>query len=437
MRVRTLLIPLAALTILFLAAPVAGAHPAKFHKSDLRLVRPDVGPPLLTHGKDPAPPPITGDARAAEIGFQQGDAQRQPVCGSSNVQHVLYARSAGAANRIDEVRGTLQGVVRRINAVLNADSLASGGPTADYRVLCDGAGEIVVDGFIAGSSTFSQVVADARRAGFASDTADYLIFYDGVRDGACGTGSYIADESLSEDNASNTGGGYALVFRDCWFTEIPMHEVGHTMGAVQYSAPHSTGTGGHCNQENDVMCYAPDGGDRNQGVAQNCSGLPRFDCGYDDYFDSAPELGEYLSTHWNLGSPLNNFITFGAGDRGLIDLVGGIVGKLLEPGRKAGATRGVAGKPGEWSLFRIGVSQRARTLTVRLRDASAMTLYVRRMKTPTESKFACRDSTGTGTKAVCRISRPRQGKWIAGVRNDAAAPGTEFRVNAAIKSNRR
>jgi hypothetical protein len=438
MRVRRLILPVAALCLLLLGVPAAGAHPAKFHRqADLRVVRPDVGPPLLTHGKDALPAPGTAESRAAAVGFDTGDAQRPPVCAATNNEHVLYARLSGASNRLGEVRGSLQAAVRRINAVLNAESLASGGPTADYRVRCDGGGQIVVDGFTTTGSTFAQVVEDARRAGFSGATEDYLIFFDSARDGNCGVGSYVEDESLSAGNDSNTGGGYALVYRDCWFTEIPMHEVGHTMGAVQYSAPHSTGTGGHCNQENDVMCYAPDGGDRNQSVAQNCSGTPRFDCGFDDYFDSQPELGEYLSTHWNLGSPLNSFITFGAGDQSPLDLIGGLIGKLLDPGRKTGSSRGVAGKPGEWSMFRIGVTRRGGVLTVRLRGASSMTLYVRRLKAPTERKFACRDSAGAGAKAVCRIQKPRQGKWIAGVRNDAAAPGTQFRIKAAIEPLRR
>ena len=93
-----------------------------------------------------------------------------------------------------------------------------------------------------------------------------------------------------------------------------MHENGHNEGAVQYGAPFSTGTGAHCWDENDVMCYSPDGGDlHQQGTIIRCTDQLHFDCGNDDYFDSSPESCEYLATHWNLGSRLNRFIAFGAG----------------------------------------------------------------------------------------------------------------------------
>ena len=85
-----------------------------------------------------------------------------------------------------------------------------------------------------------------------------------------------------------------------------MHENGHNQGAVQPGAPHAT-PGGHCWDENDVMCYA-DGTRTDQPIENRCAETS-FDCGCDspaadgnDYFDSAPEPGEYLSTHWNIGS---------------------------------------------------------------------------------------------------------------------------------------
>ena len=42
-----------------------------------------------------------------------------------------------------------------------------------------------------------------------------------------------------------------------------MHENAHNEGAAQYSAPNSTGTGWHCNEYDDILCYV-DGGDKNQ-----------------------------------------------------------------------------------------------------------------------------------------------------------------------------
>ena len=60
------------------------------------------------------------------------------------------------------------------------------------------------------------------------------------------------------------------------------------------------------------MCYSPDGGDRNQGGnVLDCAGRLHLDCGHDDYFDTAPEAGEYLASRWNIGSRVNRFLSFG------------------------------------------------------------------------------------------------------------------------------
>ena len=120
------------------------------------------------------------------------------------------------------------------NALLSSESIASGGPSADFRVVCDGAGEIRVDSFTSPGSSFQSIVGAARSAGFSLETRNYTIFYDGS--GGCGIGSYANDERLTASNRSNQGGGYAVAYQGCW-TEVPMHENGHNMGAVQYSAP--------------------------------------------------------------------------------------------------------------------------------------------------------------------------------------------------------
>lgn len=264
---------------------------------------------LFTHGPDQQFDVV----QTRSAGLSPGDPERPPVCATDHYQQVLYGYRTGGANRIASVQAPIQAQMRRINALLNRDSLGSGGPAADYKIGCDPSGQIDVQAFSAPGSSFQEVVAGARAAGFDDRDVDYTIFFDDPDTNACGVGSYYTDERLIVSNASNSGGGYGVTYTDCWYTETPMHENGHNQGAVQYSAPYSTGDGGHCWDERDVMCYAPDGGNlHQQGTIQRCTDRVYFDCGYDTYFDSAPEPGEYLATHWNLGSPLNRFIAFGA-----------------------------------------------------------------------------------------------------------------------------
>jgi hypothetical protein len=84
------------------------------------------------------------------------------------------------------------------------------------------------------------------------------------------------------------------------------HEVGHNLGAVQNSAPHSSG-GFHCFETYDTMCYN-DGGSYfsgGGGLVSTCpslspTGMYTFDCNGDDYYNVTPASNTYLSTHWNV-----------------------------------------------------------------------------------------------------------------------------------------
>ena len=216
--------------------------------------------PLLTHGPDmlramPAP--------SSTRGFAPGDLERDPVCATDQYQRFFYARAPGTPDRYEEVKAEIQAAVRRMNAVLNTASLASGGGTADLKVLCDEAGGVRVDRLVS-TSALSGLINAIEDGGFETPGVNYTVFYDGDAAGACGIATYPNDERLVPENAVNAGGGYAIVYAPCWFNEGPMHEMAHNQGAVQYGAPHSTGTGGHCNEELDVVCYSPDGGDLNQ-----------------------------------------------------------------------------------------------------------------------------------------------------------------------------
>jgi hypothetical protein len=409
------------------------------------------GVDLVTHGPD-LESWVESRESAGDVGFDPGDQERAPQCATDYYQHVLYARPSGAPDRYTEVKAELQAAIRRMNAVLNHDALESGGVSADYKVLCDGAGEIQVDSFVSAGPSFGQIVSAARAAGFRQPNADYTIFYDGTT-GGCGVGSYIDDETLDASNLSNSGGGYAISYRDCWFNATPMHENGHAQGAVQYGAPNSTGNGGHCYDEEDVMCYSPDGGDLHQeGEVQRCTDRVHFDCGNDDYFDPSPEPGEYLESRWNLGSPLNRFIAFGPApppspptesaqteSEPPVEPISpeppaepaspgrSRVFSLVNHRRRSLTTAGV----GEWRFLRIRVPRDRRALLVTLRSARAgdLDLYLRRGQHPTEGLSACR-SAGHGPMERCLIRAPHPGRWYVGVHNSAGPEGAPFQIRA-------
>ncbi len=161
--------------------------------------------------------------------------------------------------------------------------------------------------------------ADAARAALvlAQDLSnllgpdrDYLVYVDGLASSgdATGVATMASDDSAGPDNRAASGGFFGFVIGDGSpafnraRTLTAIHELTHTLGAVQDSAPHSTGAG-HCFDEQDVMCY-DDGGPRvpHPLPRPRCSAdpLPRLDCGRDDYFAPTPPANSYLARHWNV-----------------------------------------------------------------------------------------------------------------------------------------
>ena len=266
----------------------------------LYSVKLDDGYTFTTHGGDPMP----ADGHDAALG--PAGAERDPVCATGHVQHILYGRPPTVTeSRFEEVKDEIRAHIRRMNAVLNEAAEESGGTSADYRVLCDETGQIRIDEF---ENTLvvpyiTTVIQAARDAGFDDPNVDYNIFYDGEMPGVCGIAELSSDDRAVEENENNSG-GYAVNYESCWFSRTPMHENGHNQGAVQTGAPNEDGTS-HCTEQEDIMCYPS--------TSSQCADQI-FDCGYDTYFDAAPEPGEWLDSHWNIGSPLNRYVVFGGVD---------------------------------------------------------------------------------------------------------------------------
>lgn len=129
-----------------------------------------------------------------------------------------------------------------------------------------------------------------------------------------GRGQYFNDDTPDADNVNNDPGAVAAVATPSgepnqWTTvQLPLmmlHEMTHTMGAVQGSAPHST-SAGHCTDGFDVMCYddgSPEGSGYSDSVCTvtGLAGIASpYDCNKDDYFNPSPAPGSYLATHWNV-----------------------------------------------------------------------------------------------------------------------------------------
>lgn len=113
----------------------------------------------------------------------------------------------------------------------------------------------------------------------------------------CGIGNLKTVDTPSSMNPNSYGARYSRVDYPCWASSTT-HELGHNVGAVQLSAPHSNGAG-HCTDEWDLMCYVDESGVPTTVTCASVGNNRRFDCNNDDYFHTNPAPGSYLTTHWN------------------------------------------------------------------------------------------------------------------------------------------
>ncbi|MFI6448220.1 RICIN domain-containing protein [Kitasatospora sp. NPDC050543] len=145
--------------------------------------------------------------------------------------------------------------------------------------------------------------------GFNRRDRKYMIFADAQV--YCGIGTFAGDERPSQDNRSNFGPSYGRTDSGCWGGSTAAHELGHNLGAVNNSAPH-TSRAGHCVDEWDIMCYSdtpyyP----KMQTLCPDRGHDERLDCNHDDYYNTSPQPGSYLTTHWNVAN--NQFLIAGNG----------------------------------------------------------------------------------------------------------------------------
>jgi hypothetical protein len=262
------------------------------------------------------------------------------VDSTSPVIKVVYAYPSDQADRFDTYKSVIQEQIKTISGLVYATSGQLRSLRFDLGTSCGGA---YVDiqavalphtldyyrGYsVNGSpSRFDQIVNDVAPAlGSSAQRRNVLVYadylgatnIDGSSFGAAGqaeliTGPLGISDQPGSGNPHNAGGLYAVAYGmgRTYFTsnsqafgdEVPVHEITHTLGAVQDSAPHSS-QAGHCYDESDVECYN-DGGSyfaTGGSIVASCSDSAHevYDCNVDDYFNPSPAPGSYLATHWNL-----------------------------------------------------------------------------------------------------------------------------------------
>ena len=267
------------------------------------------GRELCTHGPDPAPDGVdVSQRRAPERAPTAAQGPSPFACfgnGSDGPRvQVIYARAANVVDRYAAYAASFATWTARVEQIVQASAAETGG-VRHVRFLTDPACNLVVDRVVlsaTGDDTFQDTVNDLWARGYNRSDRRYLIYVDA--NVYCGLGSLLADDRPGAANLNNglptVSPTFARVDNGCWglADSAEAHEVMHTLGSVQPTAPHGT-PGYHCSDDFDRMC-----GDDGSGTPMRflcpLSHEPIFDCNHDDYFSTNPVPGSWLATHWNV-----------------------------------------------------------------------------------------------------------------------------------------
>lgn len=299
--------------------------------SDIRQGRPVAdAPPARDYSEEPAPNesyPEAPSATGGSNGSTPTNYTSTSIRCANDLQHftAIYARPRDQADRYGTIASNLRQQIYNLSGYLDDEA----GTSVQKLYMHCPAGSTALDvanivlPTASSSTTFDTITQDLAAMGINSAREKYIVFADTPSPSACngcaGQGTFFRDDRLSTSNANNVSTGYAVEYR--WNAtphwDILLHEVLHTMGGVQDSAPHSTGAA-HCYEGADIMCYDDKGPKAYlfQYHANDCarlSGYGRIDCFRSnpdggDYFAPFPASGAYLTKFWNVAAHANAFM---------------------------------------------------------------------------------------------------------------------------------
>lgn len=282
---------------------------------------------LCTHGGDRVPP--TAERAAARAATVPARSKPSDLCAGNGLNgrrvRVFYAYPNDTESRAAVFRSWVRDSVAMADANLDAQTPGTDGQ--HLRMYCKNGRKVTVSAIATrpigtdAAFTFNDVIGSLMNrvanglgdTNFVAPRFTYVVFVDNVTCcyGPSGQGTIYYDDrpdpAVNVNNQAAFGPRFAMVeiSGSAWLgAYVFLHEVGHTLGAVQHSAPHTSGAG-HCYEAYDVMCY-PDGGpwfDGGGPMVDTCDAMPdgqyTFDCEGGDYYEVDPAPGSYLAGAWN------------------------------------------------------------------------------------------------------------------------------------------
>jgi hypothetical protein len=260
-----------------------------------------IGTDDCSHGPD-GPAPGAPTETVTPLDFTGTSGPSPVFCFGSGTDgarvQVVYVRYQGTEDRYDEFRDSMRQWAADVDDIVADSALGTRGIRRVRFVTDSGCNVSVARAVIPAGS---GVGAGLKPLGFNRSDRKYLVFLDTTRQGGCGYAGVPTDDQPGSSNEANYGPTFAVAKSTCgWNAHTAAHELTHTIGAVQLSAPNSSG-GYHCTDEYDVMCYSdePDHPPLTYECTPNTTYERLLDCHHDDYFHTAPSSGSYLANHWN------------------------------------------------------------------------------------------------------------------------------------------
>lgn len=262
---------------------------------------------VCSHGDD-APPrgedrSVDNDPRILSFADKVGVAEPVECIGDGQSGHrieVLYVYTATTGNRIAEYRESFRQWAADADQIYNESAKRTGG-SRNMRFVTDANCRPVVTDIQLTNvdvASMNNTINALYQKGYNRTDRKYLIFADA--NVYCGIGTLMPDDDKSaQANQNNLVPGWARVDAGCWSGFVAAHELTHNLGGVQNSAPNHTEYG-HCTDDMDVMCYNDGPGTVMRRVCILATDENLLDCQNDDYFNTNPLAGTYLSENWNV-----------------------------------------------------------------------------------------------------------------------------------------